>query len=338
MSSLKDTALIVKDWWHYLKSKTALILTVAVLGAIAGFTYGYLKKPAYTATTSFVLENSEGGAGGLGQYMGLASMVGLDLGSGGGVFQGDNILELYKSRQMIQMALLTPLQADSSKLLIDRYFEFNKPLADLTFSAKPRDPQLNRLQDSVIREVVEKINKRYLKVTKPNQRLDVINVEVTAKDEVFAKEFNDQIVQHVNDFYVQTKTKKSANNVAILQDKTDSVRAVMNGDIFSAVTVADATPNLNLTRQVRRMAPVQKAQFSAEANKVVLAELLKNLELAKVSLAKETPLIQLIDQPLFPLAKEKIYLSAYAALAFFVSLLFMVVALLLRKTVLDKLR
>jgi len=36
-----------------------------------------------------------------------------------------------------------------------------------------------------------------------------------------------------------------------------------------------------------------------------LTELVKQTELAKVTLRKETPLIQIIDRPILPLAKEK---------------------------------
>ncbi len=336
MSSLKSTVLIFSDWWSYLKARTSIILVCALVGTVIGFAYGYFKKPVYTAATSFVLENSEGGEGGLGQYLGLASMVGLDLGGGGGVFHGDNIFELYKSRQMIQKALLSNLKSDSTQLLIDRYLKFNKILGADGVSFKT--PSLSRLQDSIIREVVLKINKYHLSVGKPNQRLDVIRVAVKAKDELFAKEFNNQIVKNVNDFYVQTKTKKSLANVNILQHKTDSVRAVMNGAIFSAAVVNDATPNLNPTRQVQRMAPVQRAQFTAETNKAVLEELLKNLELSKISLHKETPLIQVIDEPVFPLEREKIYIWAYSLAAFLVTIAFTILLLLLRKTMLEKLR
>jgi len=78
----------------------------------------------------------------------------------------------------------------------------------------------------------------------------------------------------------------------------------MNGAIFSAAAVSDATPNLNPTRQVQRAAPMQRSQFSAETNKAILSELVKNLEMSKISLRKETPLIQVIDKPVYPLAKE----------------------------------
>ncbi|MNQ86252.1 hypothetical protein D3C85_1014400 [compost metagenome] len=122
---------------------------------------------------------------------------------------------------------------------------------------------------------------------------------------MFSKEFNNQIVKTVNEFYKNTKTKKSLENVTILKEKTDSVRAIMNGAIFTAVAITDATPNLNPTRQVQRMVPVQRSQYTAETNKAVLSELIKNLEMTRMSLLKETPLIQLVDSPIYPLTKEQ---------------------------------
>ena len=102
------------------------------------------------------------------------------------------------------------------------------------------------------------------------------------------------------------KQKDLLKNVAILQHKTDSVRAVMNGAIYAASKVSDATPNQNSTRMTQRVAPIQRAQFSAETNKAVLAEFLKTLEMSKANLLKETPLIQMIDYPILPLEKERI--------------------------------
>ena len=351
-TSLKKLFAVFSDWWSYLWIKWRVILCCTLLGGLTGFAYIYLKKPIYTADTTFVLENGESSGGGLGQYLGLASMVGLDLGGGGGgIFQGDNILELYKSRAMIEKALLSPIARDTTYLLIDRYIDFNQlkkkwanqpALANLKFVAYEKrtlakDMATLRLRDSIMGKVVAQINKKYLTVTKPNQRLDIIRVEVKAPDETFAKEFNNQIVKTVNDFYIQTKTKKAADNVNILQQKTDSVRAVMDGSIYTAVAATDATPNLNPTRQVQRMVPVQKAQFSAETNKAVLGELLKNLEMSKVSLRKETPLIQVIDQPVLPLKDDADYMFMYPIAAVMMSFLLIVIVLLLRRSILLKL-
>ena len=42
-----------------------------------------------------------------------------------------------------------------------------------------------------------------------------------------------------------------------------------------------------------------------QANTAILTELVKNLELAKLALRRETPLIQVIDKPIFPLAIDR---------------------------------
>jgi hypothetical protein len=317
--SLKELILKIREWWRYLWSKKWTIIAAGVVGGLLGLGYSLIKKPIYTATTTFVLESGEK-SGGLAAYAGVASMMGIDLGGGGGgIFQGDNIIELYKSRKMIEKTLFSPLYSMSKQPLIERYIEINnlredwqkKPiLKDLHFSISDLSQNMNeaktqRVKDSVIGKVVEDINKKYLNVTKPDKKLSIIKVDVKSTDEVFARRFNEELVKNVNDFYVQTRTKKSLDNVAILKSKTDSVRAVMTGAIYSAARVADATPNLNPTRQVQRVAPVQRAQFSAETNKAVLEEMVKNLEMSKMALMKETPLIQVVDEPIYPLSKEK---------------------------------
>ncbi len=313
--SLKELLLKIREWWRYLLSKWVIILAFGLLGGALGLAYAFYKTPIYTATTTFVLEDEKGG-GGLGSLAGLASMAGVDIGgSGGGIFQGDNILGLYKSRTMLEQTLLTPVDINGKpQLLVDRYLEFNAirdkwadqaDLKNLQFSAGSLQAEPNRLRDSVLGEIVLDLNKNYLAVAKPDKKLSTIQVDVKAKDEIFAKAFNDALVKNVNEFYVNTKTQKTLNNVEILQQKTDSVRSVMNGAIYKAVAVADATPNLNPTRQVQRVAPAQKAQFSAETNKSILAEMVKNLEMTKMALLKETPLIQVIDQPVYPLAIDK---------------------------------
>lgn len=314
--SFREVVLRIREWWRYLFSKWITIVGFGLLGGAISFWYASTKRPVYTATTTFVLEDEKSGSG-LSSLAGLAAIASVDLGvGGGGIFQGDNIYELYRSRKMVVQTLLSEIRIkEKRQLLIERYIDFSdlrknwkeRPdLMNLSFKSDSTIdgmPALrsNRLRDSVLNSVVLDITKNALVVGKPDKKLSIVRVDVNSRDELFAKEFNEKIVKNVNDFYLQTKTKKSLQNVKIMQRKTDSVRAVMNGDIYTAVAVADATPNLNPTRQVQRIAPAQKAQFSAEANKAILSALVQNLEMSKVSLMKETPLLQVIDEPFYPL-------------------------------------
>ncbi|WP_276091120.1 Wzz/FepE/Etk N-terminal domain-containing protein [Pedobacter sp. JY14-1] len=310
--SLKELILRFQDWIRFLWAHKIPIILVGLAGGVIGFLYAYYKKPIYSATTSFALEEDK--PGGFGSLAGLASIAGIDLGSGGGsIFQGDNILELYKSRNMIKGALFRQTTYGGKReLLINRFIDFNE--LQESWDNKPRTRHvkfthaegLNRVQDSLLTLIIDNIRTDYLAVNKIDKKLSIINATISSTDEVFSKAFNEAIVTTVNDFYVRTKTKKSAENVAILQQKADSVRNVMNGAIYSAVAANDATPNLNPTRQVIRVVPSQRAQFSVETNKAVLSVLLQNLEMSKTALMKETPLIQIIDEPVFPLEKKKV--------------------------------
>jgi hypothetical protein len=309
--SIKELFLFIGRQYRFLISKWLIIIFLAILGGLAGLAYAFWKKPVYTATTTFVLEGTDNTTT-LGQYAGLASMFGLDLNSAGGIFQGNNILELYRSRTMIENTLLTEVNLHGrALLLVDRYVEINnlrekwaekQHLKNIRFQQnleKLSEGQL-RLQDSLLRDIAADINKNYLMVYKPDKN-NIIRVDVNSGDEFFAKAFNDQLVANVNDFFVQTKISKSLVNVTILQNKADSIRNTMNKAIYSAAAVADATPNLNPTRQLQRNAPIQRSQLSAETNKAILSELLKNLEMSKMNLLRETPLIQVVDSPKFPL-------------------------------------
>jgi len=311
--SLSDIIIKIKDWVRYLSGKWVIIVSVSFTFGLMGFVYATYKTPIYIANSTFVIEDSEGGSSGLGQYAGIASMVGLDIGGAGGIFQGDNIMELYKSRSMIERTLLSKcIVKGKQQLLIDYYINFNKlrekwneksTLKNITFTTF-KDRPFSRVQDSIVTSIVTDINKRSLTVSKPDKKLSIIKVEVKSKDEAFAKIFNDNIVRNVNDFYVQTKTKKSFENLWILQHQTDSIRRTLNSAISGVASAIDANPNANPARQILR-APSQRRQVDVQANTAILSELVKNLEISKVSLRKETPLIQLIDIPVFPLYKDK---------------------------------
>jgi capsular polysaccharide biosynthesis protein len=309
--SFKDIFFQIRAGIKYLRKRWLIILIAAMIGGLLGMMYAIFKKPQYIAVCTFVLD--EGSGGGLGEYAGLASLAGIDInGTGGaGMFRGDNILELYKSRLMIEKALLSSAEFDGRKeLLIDRYINYNKlrtawkekHIDNISFAGDPG--KFNRKQDSIITDFVDLFNKKVLNVTKPDKKLNIIYVSVTSHDEPFAKEFADKIVETVNNFYVQTKTKKTYQNVQILQRQADSVKKELNTSISGVASAIDAAPNANPTLLTIRV-PSQKKQVDVQASTAIYTEIVKNLEIGKITLRQETPLIQVIDKPVLPLREKK---------------------------------
>jgi uncharacterized protein involved in exopolysaccharide biosynthesis len=74
-----------------------------------------------------------------------------------------------------------------------------------------------------------------------------------------------------------------------------------------------------------------------QANTAILTQLVAQLELSKVSLRKETPLVQLIDRPILPLEKDKVSrlksLVLGGFLAGFLTLMYLVFGQLYRKLI-----
>ncbi len=291
------------------------MVLAGAIGGVIGFTYGWLSRPVYTATSTFVLE--EEAQGGLGAYAGVASALGVDLGGIGGgnnvLFKGDNIFELYRSRRMIEKTLLGPVAFNGARPepLIERFLTLtgrreaweDKPaLSKLRFGI-PKS-KFTLLHDSIIGEAVEEINKDYLTVERPDKKISVVSVSLESEDPLFAKEFVDRIVTNVNAFYIQTKTKRSATNVKVLQGQADSVKAELLASIKGSASSRQANPNANAALPTLEVG-AQRKQVDITANSAMYSEIMKNLEMAKVTLLRETPLIQEIDRPVLPLRKKK---------------------------------
>ncbi|MES2661703.1 MAG: Wzz/FepE/Etk N-terminal domain-containing protein [Pseudomonadota bacterium] len=312
--SLKELIEKGREWYAYLLSQWKTILLAGIVGAGLGLTYSLIKKPVYTATLSFALEDEKGG-GGLGGALGLASSLGFDLGgSGGSMFTGSNLTELFKSRSMVERTLLSPVVVDGKAIsLAEMYIQnqgWRKKWNDkpkykaIQFLPNTKRKYFTRVHDSILGEMYQDLSKTGLSVAQKDKKIAIITIDVNSTDELFAKYFTEALTKQVSDFYVTTKSKKARMNMDILERQTDSIRGELNGAITGVAVANDNTFMLNPALNVRR-APSALRQVDVQANTAILTELVKQTELAKVTLRKETPLIQVIDRPILPLKKEK---------------------------------
>ncbi len=312
--SLKELIEKGKEWFNYLLSQWKIIVLAGIIGAALGLAYSFSKKPIYTATLSFALEDEK--SGGLGGALGLASSFGIDLGGGGGsIFTGSNLTELFKSRAMVEQTLLSPVVVDGKTISLAEMYIQNqewrkkwneKPkLASIQFLPDTKRKYFTRVHDSILGVMYQDLSKTGLSVGQKDKKISIITIDVNSTNELFSKYFTESLVKEVSDFYVTTKSKKARMNMDILERQTDSIRRELNGAITGVAVANDNTFGLNPAMNVRR-APSARRQVDVQANTAILTELVKQTELAKVTLRKETPLIQIIDRPIFPLAKERL--------------------------------
>jgi hypothetical protein len=320
--SFKEIALGVNSWFKYLLSKWPIILAAMIIGGGYKFWEANSKPLKYIASSSFFLQESGGSPV---PQSSFSAILGID---GQGIFQGDNLFELYRSNRMIKKALLSKAPGEN-EYLIDKYLKINgfrllwkddPLLKNINFTTQSASKKYTRAQDSLLKIFVNDINFNYLAVFRVGQ-LSIFRVEVRSPNEEFAKLFNDQIVKTVNQFYVETKLGQSLTNLQLLQHQVDSIQRALNRDMYRTAASADITINANPARQVLRLGS-QRSQVSADNNKAMLNELVRNLELSKMSLQKETPLIKIIDAPFYPLdqyrdSRAKALISAVLVIAIY---------------------
>lgn len=310
MVSIYDLYIRLARACQFLITNWLIIIVSCIVGGLVGICIAWLQKPTYIAEMRFVTEDEEGGS--LGMYAGIAAQFGIDIGGGGGgAFEGENLIELLQSRMLIEKTLLTPsTPAKGAPLMIDLYLKNNDLYKQIKNNATLKDVKFeplltteDRKRDSIIGKVYKELVKGNIEISKKDKKLNIITLVAKDNNEYFAKRFVELLAHNAIVYYTDYKSKKSKQNVAILQRQTDSVKRMLFGNIGEVAVINDL--NVNPIRQTAR-AGSQRKQVDVQANAVLYGELVKNLELAKIALRRETPLIQIIDSPKFPLEKKKL--------------------------------
>ncbi len=314
----------VSFWKGYFLVRWKIILIITIVSILVGVIYAKLiEKPLYTAEITFATE-AEGSP--LNGYAGIASQFGIDLGGTGSAFDGENLMELFKSQNLIHKTLLTSCIINNNKqLLINDYIKIydldkkweNDKKNEKVFTSENQKYGW-RFRDSILKKVTSDIQKKQLTINKADPKLNIIKVKMTDIDEEFCKVFVETLTENIIKYYTVYKTRKSKQNLDILQFQADSVKGLLFNGLEDVASINDL--NVNPLKQITRTNG-QKRQVDVQANSAMYTEIMKNLELAKISFQKKNPLIQIIDTPVLPLEKTKLGLLKSVILSCFLSFL-----------------
>jgi uncharacterized protein involved in exopolysaccharide biosynthesis len=333
--SLKGIILKAQVWFAYFKSKWKIIFIAGMLGGLLGFVYAINQKPIYKANLTFAFYEKDGKSsfGSIASQIGLGGLGGAD----GGVFSGYNMLELLKSRFLIEKTLLSPIEIKGKReLLVNRYIRFNKldkkwskdsVLKGVSFEDNNRS-DFSEQQNYCLRIVSKRVLKENLVITKIEKKVDIVSIDVQSKDQLFAKFFAENLAKTVTDFYIETKTSKSRKDCDILQKRLDSVTLELN--IAMSGKAKEIDHNFGIIRQ-QAAVPRLKNEMKVQMLSSLYSEIVKNLEFSKLSLMREAPLIQIIDRPILPLEYTKVSLRNAISIGVIVSIFLITISLIARR-------
>ncbi len=300
----------IKNWFNFLLNKFKIICIFLVIGGIFGLIYSQYVEKKYIAELSFALEEESSMSSNLGGAAGIASKLGFDISaSGGGLFAGSNIIEIMKSRLILEKTLLKSYLVNNKFItLADLYIEsygLKKNFKNLSYPSNLSRDSFSTYQDSSLKIIYKEILENNLNIFQKDKKVGIVSVNVKSVDQNFSKLFCESITSEASAYYIEIKTKKAKINLDILENQVSKLKNDLNFDIFQAANLSDGVYNMNPAYN-KKGSPVRYKQIDVQTKTAILIQLMPNLELAKLNLKKQTPLIQVLDKPNFPLEVEKV--------------------------------
>lgn len=294
-------ALIVKTF-KYLLRNWYLVMLGALIGGIIGFVKVYRKKPTYVANFNFVLSTDQKDRN---TFAGLASQLGFDgiTSSPDNIFSGDNIIELFKSRKLIGAALQSVVDSVTHQTLLNYIAQNEYPQTYKRLGPFSSDPNTyNPVKTKLYRKIITKVSTSFL-VFKKDKKLIFYIISATSTNPNTAYYIAKYMLNETSRYFIETKTKVAANGVVLLKHEADSLAKIISAEATKTASTVDRTYNLNPSLTVQRSS-LMFNQATVTAYGTAYSEVMRNLEIAKINLQKETPLYRIIDEPELPLIAE----------------------------------
>ena len=288
----------------------------------------------YESVLSFIVEEQYEGTN-LSAISGMANMIGLDLGGGSASssFNQQNIIELLKSRKIIERTLNNTCEiAGKSDLLLNHYIRINILIDD----SSTMDFSGNYI-DSITNVVWLTIIDRDMHILYQNDEANILNLSFKSLNAEFAKNFTEIIISEISEMYSVYQTEKTRISLNNLESRSDSIFAELKSSERRLARIKDK--NTRVITSSGRLSEIQYMREVQVLNSIYI-ELRKNIELTNMKLVDEKPLIQVIDLPVLPLEETNrsalFWIIVLSSLGLFIVVFVIVLGKLVSDSLLDE--
>ena len=305
---LKDILIKLSEYKQHLWSKKGKIILFSFLFFVFGVLIAFFSTTHYKSELTFVVEDAKAGNS-LGAITGVASQFGFDLGgTSNTTFSQKNIMQLLKSRGVVESTLLRKGNLEGKNdLLIEHYISINKIREawekNEEFDGVNFNKQHRLCHDSIMGIIWAQIVESNLEIEIQNEEANIITLSYISVDENFAKQFTETLINEMSKMYISHQTKQARNTLDFLQDRADSVFIELDKAEQEFARVKDI--NQRIIKASGRLKELQLMREVEVLNTMYL-EIIKNLEISKMTLLNQTPIIQIIDKPILPLQEDKV--------------------------------
>ena len=150
------------------------------------------------------------------------------------------------------------------------------------------------ISGNIWRDIIEEDK---LVVEMQSDKANIISLSYVSVNKEFAKEFVEVLIDQMSKMYIVYQTAQANNTLDFLQNRADSVFGELELAEEEFARVKDI--NQRIIKASGRLKELQLMR-KVEVLSTMYLEIVKNLELSKLTLLKETPIITIFDKPMLP--------------------------------------
>lgn len=248
----QDDEIDLAELWRAIWGGKFTIIIISMIFAIASVFFALSKPNIYKASAILAPASSEGGAGGLGalagQFGGLASMAGINLGGGGGD-KTALALEILKSRSFIEAFitkhdLLVPLMASKNWDITSDILIVNEELYDKTNKKWIREVKAPKKPEPSSWEAYKELSE-LLTVSQDKATL-MVNIDIAFYSPSIAKQWLTWLIQDINEFMREQDQIEAKASIDYLTKQLANIKVATMESVFYQL-IEEQTKNMMLT-------------------------------------------------------------------------------------------
>ncbi len=249
----QDDEIDLAELWRAIWAGKFTIITISFLFAVASVFFALSKPNIYKASTILAPASSEGGAGGLGalagQFGGLASMAGINLG-GGGTDKTGLAIEIIKSRSFVENfiekhQLLVPLMASKNWDVTSNTLILNEEVYNSTTQKWLREVKAPKTPEPSPWEAYKSFT-GLLNVSQ-DKTTSMVNIDLEFYSPKLAKQWLTWLVADINEYMREQDQQEAQASIDYLTEQLATIKVASMETVFYQL-IEEQTKSMMLTR------------------------------------------------------------------------------------------
>lgn len=339
--SFKDIIFKILKFKDLLVTNWKTIILASAISALIGLAVDFFSKkpPFYTAKIVFNMENGGGNNSG-GGLSDLASAFGISTGGSAavGLFAGENFLELLKTKNIYNRALLSKVKVNGKDVIFGNYYLQKSGIREYemeddeelkTFQFK-HDNYKNATQKEKSKvRLVQELLMPVTMIGNESRKASFMTLQVSTRNDTLSYLWANLYLKTVTDFYTETKTKKTQELLTLIEKRVDSLRHELYATQGAAARFADQNQQVIVQQGLIQQ---QRLSTNSAQLQTMYFEAVRNLDNLRFSMVKESPLFSRIDDAELPISKDPSQNSKWFIVGAVVGLILSIIYFALKNT------